>query len=286
MGVGAGAAAAPAAAPARGQASPAADAACERGEGRRVDPGYGFALGEGPVYAIGFGPDGVVNYDPTFAEGGWYYVKVLWLADLDYDGAVRVRGRQLDGPDEIGFGDGADPEAELRLPAGAAPGGRREWPTSVRVRAAGCYALEVETEDATAEIVFLAVGALPADLVALPDPAAGSPPLPRDLIVSTAFEPEPGRVRVALAGADRLVLRLDVGPTGAPPPASLSDDAEALDTAAGTVRWTPHPDHGWPAAAAWDDGRHAYRLTILDAAPDAWATADLARLAEAFAETG
>ena len=257
---------------------------CPRTEGRRIAQAYGFALGDGPVYAVGFGPDGVANYDRTHQDGGWHYIKVLWLAAREYDGPVQVHGRQLDGPNELRFQDGADPATELRLPSGDGSGRRREWPTHVRLRAPGCYVLRVEGADFSEEIVFQAVAERPEELAPLPQPGDAATAFPRALTAASAVEVEPGWVRLALVGARRLVLRVDIGPIGATPSEPFPADARRLDTAAGPVRWVAHPEHGWPRLAAWDDGRHAFRLTVLDGGAGDWSEADLTQLVEAFAD--
>ena len=258
---------------------------CPRTEGRRIAPAYGFALGDGPVYAVGFGPDGVANYDRSHQDGGWFYVKVLWIAEPDYGGSVVVRGYQLDGRNELRFQEGTEPKEELRLPGGG-PGDRwHEWPTHVRLRSPGCYAFRVEGDGFNQEIIFQAVEQRPEELAPLPQPGADSSPLPRNLLVASAVELEPGWVRLALVGAPRLVVRLDIGPSGAAPPEPFAADAQRLDTAAGPVLWIADPEHGWPRLAASAGGHHSFRMTVPDGGAGDWSEADLTQLVEAFAAT-
>jgi hypothetical protein len=75
----------------------------------------GEVLGRGPVSPV-WGP--VMQHQPTGnAEGGWYYWKTLWIATRDYEGAVLLRGAQLDGSNEIRFESGPERD-RLRIPAG------------------------------------------------------------------------------------------------------------------------------------------------------------------------
>ena len=254
---------------------------CPRAEGRRVAPGFGFALGDGPAYAVGLGPDGVTNYGGAHEEGGWAYVKVLWVARPGHVGPLLVRGERLDEPGELRFGGGADPAAELRLDGGPAGGGAgwRQWPSHARLRGPGCYAFRVAGAGVDQTIVFQAVRERPEELTALP--AWGA--LPRELVVVSAAPAGPGTVRLALGGADGLLVRLDVGPAGDGPVGLPGRDARRLETAAGPVLWDADPGQGWPGVAAWDDGRRRYRLEVLAGAPGGWSQADLVRLVEAFA---
>jgi hypothetical protein len=120
-------------------------------------------VGSGPLYAASFGETGGISYRGSREEGGWYYVKVLWLADPTYRGPVLIRGKQLDGPHVLRFGEGPHPTAELQLPPGdgraatTAPGWSN-WPTYTRVRAPGCYAYQVDGLDFSEIIVVPAQG--------------------------------------------------------------------------------------------------------------------------------
>ncbi|MDQ6739695.1 MAG: hypothetical protein M3021_04830, partial [Actinomycetota bacterium] len=128
---------------------------CPTTPGRQVNPAFGPALGSGPVYPAGFGTVGVANYAGALVEGGWSYYKVLWIADPTYHGPILIRGRQIDGPNEVRFERGADPPAELRLTAEAAAGdGWTNWPSYTRLHAAGCYAYQVDGQSFTRIIFF------------------------------------------------------------------------------------------------------------------------------------
>jgi hypothetical protein len=87
----------------------------------------------------------------AFIGSSWSGARVTWKAS-GYDGAVLIRGRQLDGPHAVGFGEGHVPFDELQLP----PGAPRQWPTFTRVTARGCYAYQVDGTSFTSVIVFTA----------------------------------------------------------------------------------------------------------------------------------
>ena len=105
----------------------------------------GVAWGRGPAYPVGLGSEShpLLGYlDPipeasTWFGSTWFGNKILWVVDASYDGPVLVRGRQLDGPNEIRFNEGLLPE--LRLAAWPA-----HHPSATRVRASGCYAYQVD----------------------------------------------------------------------------------------------------------------------------------------------
>jgi hypothetical protein len=134
--------------------------ACPTATGRAVSPDFGPAAGNGPVYAVGLGSGGVYDYSSTIEEGGWYYLKVLWVGSPSFKGPVLVRGRQVDGPAEMRFERGADPPKELRLhtdQAGTSASRWTNWPTYTRLRAPGCYAYQVDAPGFSEVIVFKAV---------------------------------------------------------------------------------------------------------------------------------
>jgi hypothetical protein len=141
----------------------AAGAPCPFEHGRQVSPDFGLAIGMGPIYAAGFGMQAVVNYAHDNEDGGWYYIKVLWIGEPSYTGPVLIRGYQLDGTNELRFdqreGD-PNPSRQLEFPEGSGgsnPGGWSGWPSHTRVRAPGCYAYQVDGTTFSAVIVFQAV---------------------------------------------------------------------------------------------------------------------------------
>ena len=116
----------------------------------------------------GFYSEPAAPYDPadpaTFVPyaprqtGGWHFFKIVWFISPRYQGPVLVRGRQVDGTNRIRFGDGAAPRRELRIPAGRGlfSHGWRAGGSNERVRAAGCYALQVDGVTFSRVIVFRA----------------------------------------------------------------------------------------------------------------------------------
>ena len=142
-----------------------AGAACSTSHGRSVSPAFSAAFGPGPVYAVGLGADALAG---ARVEGGWYYVKVLWVAQPGLPGPFLVRGERIDGPGEVRFQDGPNPSSELpliairdtngaQIPATAfTPGqdGWTTWPTYTRVRGSGCYAFQVDGPAFSIAIVF------------------------------------------------------------------------------------------------------------------------------------
>jgi hypothetical protein len=131
-------------------------------------------LGTGVARPVGFSADAVLRYvapGPQTIWGGsrWGGVKVLWLIDPRYEGPVLIRGRQLDGPNVVGFnstadaGNAADPFSDMRIPAGypdasARSQGWRDVPSATRLLAPGCYAYQVDTLLGSTTIVFRAEG--------------------------------------------------------------------------------------------------------------------------------
>ena len=121
---------------------------------------FSYVLGDGPIYPVGL-RDGELTYG-NVEESEWGASKVPWISSADYGGPALIRGRQLDGPKELRFMEGADPPAELQFPvegSGSSPDlepGWRQLPSETRVRAPGCYAYQVDGLDITEVIVFRA----------------------------------------------------------------------------------------------------------------------------------
>ncbi len=136
--------------------------ACPITPGQEVSPDFGVALGSGPVYPVGLGSDAVLRYgfgdEVSGFQGPWGGQKVLWIARPDFAGPVLIRGRQMDGPNELRFGEGSEPVPELRLPekGGSSPSGWRNWPTYTRVREPGCYAYQIDTLESSYTVIFRA----------------------------------------------------------------------------------------------------------------------------------
>jgi hypothetical protein len=112
-------------------------------------------LKRGPVYAalLRGAPRIVFLSEERRVRGSRSWaVATLWVSRPSYGGPVLVRGGRLDRPGRIGFGRGARPRYELRLPAGAPwpsqpidiPPGWRAAKIPIRVGDPGCYAFQVD----------------------------------------------------------------------------------------------------------------------------------------------
>ncbi|MEO8288612.1 MAG: hypothetical protein ABI670_19505 [Chloroflexota bacterium] len=137
----------------------AAGGQCPATPGKQVSPDFGLALGSGPVYPVGFGADGVYPIGGTNEEGGWLYIKVLWVADPAYNGPALVRGRQVDGAGEMRFERGANPATELQLAPDTAltnDGTWPNWPTYTRLKGPGCYSYQIDGTNFSKVITFRA----------------------------------------------------------------------------------------------------------------------------------
>jgi hypothetical protein len=132
------------------------DCPTTKSPGKQVSPDFGTALGEGPVYAIGIDDDGGrLIYDDTVAAGAdWHPVKVLWVIDPLYSGAVLIRGQQIHGPNTLGFD---DPNVHEMFFEQITPGPTwRTRPAETYVRAPGCYSYQIDGFDFSYNIVVKA----------------------------------------------------------------------------------------------------------------------------------
>jgi hypothetical protein len=136
-----------------------AGGACPVTPSVQASPNFGQALGTGPAYPVGFGTDSTYHYASTNEEGGWLYLKVLWIVDPVYKGQTLVRGRQIDGSGELRFERGPDPATELQLAQETALTGSDSWPnwpTYTRLKGQGCYAYQIDGTTFSKVIVFKA----------------------------------------------------------------------------------------------------------------------------------
>jgi hypothetical protein len=149
----------------------AANASCPTSPEKKVQPGFGIAQGNGPVYAT-IGTDvitspAVFDYADAqhFGDGGadnqgWGGQKVLWFVNPGYQGLVLVRGHQVDGPHEMRFDGGLSgrPLAQqlvLDTTLGGTPW--PNFPSYTRLQAPGCYAYQIDGANFSYVIVFLAI---------------------------------------------------------------------------------------------------------------------------------
>ena len=120
-------------------------------------------MGDGPVY-VALGVEDTLYYAPAqnFGSQDWAGQKTIWAIPPGYAGLVLVRGRQLDGPNELRFGIGNVPATELlfHAPGEAQPDPPNGWTYEVdttRVRAPGCYAYQIDGETFSDIVIFRAV---------------------------------------------------------------------------------------------------------------------------------
>jgi hypothetical protein len=142
---------------------------CPVSASRTVDQQFGPAIGAGPAYVVLPGPGGsaailTFKYPPpanSMSAGSEYGAqKALWLTAPAYDGPVLIRGRQIDGANPIGYGTDKDPLPELQLPPVVDSANSARWrsfATEIRLRAAGCYAWQVDGTTFSFIIIFTAV---------------------------------------------------------------------------------------------------------------------------------
>jgi hypothetical protein len=118
-------------------------------------------IGRGPVYP-GLGADGGrLTATPDVQYGGpWAGAKVFWYVRPSYRGPALIRGRRLDGPQWLGFNGRRLPRRELHIERGVTvswegqPPGSRGIPSGVRVRAPGCYGVQIDGKTFSRVVVF------------------------------------------------------------------------------------------------------------------------------------
>jgi hypothetical protein len=130
---------------------------------------FGIApgLGSGPAYPVGFrARDSSLALAPprNFGSRRWGGQKVLWFVHQRYRGPVLIRGLRLDRAYRVRFEQGDVPPGELRIAAGETvswpgqPRGSRGKPSYTRLRAAGCYAYQIDGTTFSRVVVFRARG--------------------------------------------------------------------------------------------------------------------------------
>ena len=118
-------------------------------------------IGRGPVYPGLGSTNGVLTVTPDTQYGGpWAGQKVFWYVLPRYRGRALVRGRRLDGAQRLGFNGGKTPARELRIDRAETvgwegqPPGSRGIPSGVRVRASGCYGVQIDGTSFSRVVVF------------------------------------------------------------------------------------------------------------------------------------
>jgi hypothetical protein len=114
---------------------------------------------------VALGVEDTLHYAPAknFGSPDWGGQKTIWAIQPGYTGRVLVRGIQVDEPNEMRFGSGYVPDAELHFYApGFATSDPRTGPVSgwtylidyTRVRGPGCYAYQIDGETFSDILVF------------------------------------------------------------------------------------------------------------------------------------
>jgi hypothetical protein len=115
----------------------------------------GLGLGKQPSFKFQYPPPANSRWEGT----GWGGNKNIWVVANSHRGPVLVRGRQLDGPNDVRFENGRpaftdasrrQPSLELRLSGPELHGN----PSTTRLRAGGCYAFQLDGRDFSYLIVF------------------------------------------------------------------------------------------------------------------------------------
>jgi hypothetical protein len=113
-------------------------------------------LGPGPAFPIGTSAVVTMRFPPPEGWGEeWSGTKRLWLLETRHAWRALVRGRQLDGPNELRFVLGRPaftPEKVLSPVRGLRLIGTS--PSQTRMRAPGCYAYQVDTRTRSYLVVF------------------------------------------------------------------------------------------------------------------------------------
>ena len=96
---------------------------------------------------------GALRYSQSQYKNGWASSKVLWMAKPEVRGRILIRGKQIDGPSDsanlIGFGMNDVPDVALQWEI-ASQSGWANLPSEIRIRAPGCYAFQVDSQQASA----------------------------------------------------------------------------------------------------------------------------------------
>lgn len=147
-------------------------AVCPAAQGRSVQAGYGPAIGDGPVYIVGMGTDGVAHAGaPTGTQRAeaWGNLFTMLIIAPTYTGPVLARGKQLDGSHALLFNGGIDqaggftPAApillrQMRLEGGSAFGSPwATWLSYLRMQTPGCYGVQFDGVNFHEVVIFRVV---------------------------------------------------------------------------------------------------------------------------------
>src|SRR5919201_6645978 len=126
---------------------------------KRINICGGSGVGRGPVYPALPSAFLMASRDQQYG-GPWFGEKVFWYVLPSYRGRALIRGRRLDGPQRLGFNGRRLPGRELRIDRGVSvgwegqPPGSRGIPSGVRVRASGCYGVQIDGTSFSRVVVF------------------------------------------------------------------------------------------------------------------------------------
>lgn len=127
----------------------------------RINIFGGSGIGRGPVYPGLGGSGGRMYARPDVQYGGvWADGKVFWYVRPSYQGPILIRGRRLDGPQWLRFNGRRLPPRELLIKPRETvawegqPPGSRGVPSSLRVRAPGCYGVQIDGRTFSCVVVF------------------------------------------------------------------------------------------------------------------------------------
>ena len=130
----------------------------------RINIFGGSGIGRGPAYPGLGSSKGRLTVTPDTQYGGpWAGGKVFWYVRPGYQGRVLIRGRRLNGTQRLGFNGQELPDRELRIERGMTvswqgqPPGSRGVPSAVRVRAGGCYGVQIDGVGFSRVVVFRVV---------------------------------------------------------------------------------------------------------------------------------
>jgi len=130
----------------------------------RINIFGGSGIGRGPAYpGLGLSKGRLTVTPDTQYGGPWAGGKVFWYVRPGYQGRVLIRGRRLNGTQRLGFNGQELPDRELRIERGMTvswqgqPPGSRGVPSAVRVRAGGCYGVQIDGVGFSRVVVFRVV---------------------------------------------------------------------------------------------------------------------------------
>jgi hypothetical protein len=131
-----------------------ADGTCPVSSRHVVSAQYSPALGRGPAYPAVFDEQSTLHYGGAVFPPPWTGQKVLWIVAPAYRGPILIRGHQVGGRWWVGFdGFASRPWSEMRIK------GTGDWlgyPSYTRIRAAGCFAYQVDGSSFSRVVVFRA----------------------------------------------------------------------------------------------------------------------------------